>query len=185
MYHVANGTIDAGDATGNMAIQVLDGNGGLLHEVRFQEDFTVFTDPPTTTDVAPFGFAISYPPTAAQVQIVRAGQVLVQVNVTTKLLHDAVATIPDAGFREDPAERRKELFKKIDALDKKLAKQDFSEAREILHDEIREEILEKLVNGYPTQSPDQLTKDQILSLVDELVQRLPQAQDKDQQGKDH
>jgi len=116
---------------------------------------------------------------AATVEIVHAGQVITRVAATTELLHDAVASIPDAGFREHPAQRRKELFKKIDALDKKLAKKDFSEARDILHDEIREELLEELINGYPTQSPLQLTKDQILSLVDELVQRLPQ--DKEQE----
>ncbi len=87
---------------------------------------------------------------AATVEIVHAGQVITRVAATTKLLHDAVASIPDAGFREHPAQRRKELFKKIDALDKKLAKKDFSEAREILHDEIREDLLEDLINGYPT-----------------------------------
>jgi hypothetical protein len=101
---------------------------------------------------------------AATVEIVHAGQVITRVAATTKLLHDAVASIPDAGFREHPAQRRKELFKKIDALDKKLAKKDFSEAREILHDEIREDLLEDLINGYPTQSPLELSKDQILSL---------------------
>jgi|SRR3989442_742753 Ca2+-binding EF-hand superfamily protein len=115
---------------------------------------------------------------AATVEIVHAGQVITRVAATTKLLHDAVASIPDAGFREHPAQRRKELFKKIDALDKKLAKKDFSEAREILHDEIREDLLEDLINGYPTQSPLELSKDQILSLVDDLVQRLPQEQER-------
>ena len=90
---------------------------------------------------------------AATVEIVHAGQVITRVAATTKLLHDAVASIPDAGFREHPAQRRKELFKKIDALDKKLAKKDFSEAREILHDEIREDLLEDLINGTPRSHP--------------------------------
>ncbi len=47
---------------------------------------------------------------AATVEIVHAGQVITRVAATTKLLHDAVASIPDAGFREHPAQRRKELF---------------------------------------------------------------------------
>jgi hypothetical protein len=195
---VVTGTITAGDTVtieamsrvaqgrvsqpppGDTAVRAVDTGGTVVAEVPFTLDFRVFIDTARIVDTAPFGFAVPYPPTAAYVQVVHAGRVLVQVNITSKLLHDAVASIPDAGFREEPAEHRKELFNKIDALDKKLAKKDFNEARDILHDEIREELLEELINGYPTQSPLELSKDQLLSLVDELVQRLPQVQ-----GKDH
>lgn len=171
MYRVPDGTVSqplAGDA----AVQVLDATGNIVAEVPFTVDFRMLSEPPITLDAAPFAFSVPYPADAAQVQVVRSGQVLARESVTKKLLRDAVASIPDAGFVKNPSQRRKALENKIDALDHQLATGDRSGAVDKLRNDIRPHLADWLVDGYPTVSPRQYTKTEILGLVDEMIQRL-------------
>jgi len=171
IYRALDGTVSQppiGDAT----VQVLDAKGNILAEVPFLVDFRMLTDPPITVNAAPFAYAVPYPTNAVQLQVVRSGKVLTRVFVTTKLLHDAVASIPDAGFVRNPVQLRNALQNKINALDIQLASGDLVGARNKLKNDIRKQLVNWLVDGYPTQSPRQYTKIGILGLVDELLQRL-------------
>ena len=138
---IAAGTVSQ-PPPGDGSVQVLDASGSIVTEVPFTVDFRLLTDPPITLNTAPFSFAVSYPPNAAQVQIVHTGQILARINVTTKLLYDAVASIPDAGFTQNPDQRRNALFSKIAALDQQLAAGDLTGARNNLQNDIRNILLD-------------------------------------------
>ncbi len=171
LYRTFNGRVDQ-STTGDGAVQVLDSTGNALTEVGFATDFSVTdADPPVTLDSAPFALAVPYPPNATSVRIVIAGQVMADINVTTKLLHDAVDSIPDAAYSENPEQRRNALFNKIDALDSQLNSRDLVGARNKLGEDIRKHLDDWLVDGYAVQSPVQYAKSQILALIGELLAR--------------
>jgi hypothetical protein len=98
--------------------------------------------------------------------------VLARVSVSSKLLRDAVMSIPDVGFDKNPAQTRNALLNKIDALDQLLAAGDLVGARNKLQNDIRKQLVAWLKDSYPIQSPLEYTKPAILALVDELLQRL-------------
>jgi hypothetical protein len=159
---------------GNYAIKVLDMAGATVAEVGASVSFEVSVDPFGTapTTAAPLIMKVPYPMDAFSVEIVRTGQVIARVNVPTKLLADAVKSIPEAGFGKNPSERRNALLEKINALDAQLSAKDLRGARQKLQNDIRKQLDEWLVNDYPIQTPLQYTKLAILALVDEILQRL-------------
>jgi len=171
MYRLANGTVSQ-PRPGNAAVRLLAANGNVIAEVTFAVHFLAFTDPPITLTAEPFAFAVPFPANTFEIQIVQAGQVRARVLATTKLLFDAVVSIPDAGFVENPPERRNALENKIHALDRQLSERDFEGARNKLRDDIRRDIVDWLRDNYPTETPRQYRKTGILALVDELIQRL-------------
>ena len=171
MYRVANGTVSQQPA-GDGAIRVLDASGNVLATVSFAVDFSVQSDPPTVVTAAPFAFSIPFPAGAVQVAVLRGGQVLARVAITTKLLLDAVESIPDAGFVKNPSETRNALENKIGALDRQLSGGDEKGAINNLRNDIRKQLVDWLVDNYATQTPQQYTKAAVLALVDELLQRL-------------
>jgi hypothetical protein len=176
MYR-ADGTVSQ-PAPGDAAIQVLDMAGNVVGEVPFEIDFDVFvspitgTVPSTTLDAAPFALAVPYPDDASTVRITRAGEVLVQTSVATKLLHDAVVSIPDDGFVSNGTQRRNALQNKIDALDKQLSSGSLVGARNKLKRDIRPHLESWLKDDYLTQTPLEYTRAEILQLVDDLLHRL-------------
>lgn len=173
MYRLPEGIISQ-RTPGDGSVRVLDINGNIVSELLFTVDFGIFVDPLgiKIVDTAPFAFSVAYPADAASVQIVRNGQVLAQTFIASKLLRDAVTSIPDQGFVRNSAELRAALLNKVDALETQLAAGDFAGAKNKLRNDIRRALAEWLINEYPTQSVLQYTKPGILSLVDELLQRM-------------
>jgi hypothetical protein len=171
MYRKQDGTVSQPPA-GDAAVQVLDSNGNIIAELPFTVDFNVSTNPPMTLDTAPFAFAVPYPENSAKVQIVHNEQVLAKVSVSTNLLRDAVESIPDNGFIDNPDQLRNTLLNKVDDFDDYLTAGDLNSASHKLKNDIRKRIVEWLVDGYETQTPREYTKDAILELIDELIGRL-------------
>jgi hypothetical protein len=130
------------------------------------------THPPTPTDAVPFAMAVPYPPGAAAVQVTKNGQVVSRQVVARALLRDAVTALPDAAFVRTPAQLRTALLNQIAAFDQHLAVGDQTGARDFLQNGIQALVVTSLLDSYPTASPLQYTKAQLLALVDELVQRL-------------
>ena len=94
------------------------------------------------------------------------------MNITSKLLFDAVQSVPDSAFDQSPSERRNALLNKISALDAQLTTVDLVGARNRLQNDIRKHLDDWLVDGYSIQTPLQYTKPAILELVDELTGRI-------------
>jgi Putative Ig domain len=158
--------------SGDASVRVLDLRGNVLSTLTFPVDFNVFTDPRTTTTSAPFAFSLPYPANAAQVQITRAGALLFRVNIASKLLSDAIRSIPDYGFVRNQSQLRNALLLNVNAMDLQLSAGNTGGAAQLLQNEIRTQLVNWLIDGYTTQTPLEYTKQQILDLVDELVGRL-------------
>jgi len=176
MYRLQSGTADT-PPPGDGAIQLLDGTSNVLASVPFAVDFGVGVTSvggatgPASLDPAPFAFAVPYPPNTSTVQVVRSGQVLAEVHPTSKLLHDVVTALPDSSFVRKPSQSRAALLSKIDALDQQISTRSPGAANKLRND-IRKSVVDWLLDNYAVASPLQYTKSQLLSLVDELIQRL-------------
>lgn len=117
-----------------------------------------------------FAFSIPYPKEVFKVRILNGARVMAELNPNTKLLHDAVDLIPDYGFINNPEQKRKALHEKIEAVEKMLDVGDIKGAIQKLKHNIRDKIEKWLVDYEP--EPLQLSKDQILILIDEIIWRL-------------
>ncbi len=170
-YRLPSGTIrDA--SPGSYSILVLDWDGKILYNIPFNIKFLIMTHPPQETNAAPFGFVVPYYQKASIVQVRNNGKILAQVHIITKLLYDAVESIPDSGFIDNPSQYRKALQDKINALDLQLSKGNIADARNNLRNDIHKHFVEWLVDEYTTKSPLEYTKPAILELVDNSLQRL-------------
>jgi hypothetical protein len=157
--------------SGDGELRVKDSNGNVVAELTFPVSFAV-DDGAGTIDPAPFLFSVPYPKNAATVEFVRSGKVVASFSPTTKLLDDAVLSIPDSGFDQNPAQRRNALLNKISALNYQLSAGDITGALNNLRNDILKNVQSWLVDGYATESPLQYTKQQILDLIAELIQRI-------------
>lgn len=170
-YRLPGGILD--DASpGKFSVRVIGQSGQILYDRPFDIKFLLMLDPPVDTDAEPFGFAVPYPQEATTVEVQQNGHVLAQVRIATKLLSDAVASIPDGGFMRNPSQLRNALQNKINAFDLQLFTGDLIGAQGKLKNDIRKHLVDWLVDGYTTNTPLEYTKPAILGLADELLQRL-------------
>ena len=171
LYYVENASADY-PFPGNASLLVLDWGGRVIDSVNFSVWFIAFVEPlgAVEMDPAPFAFLAPFPPDAAKI-VIRYGDTTVEFNPLTKLLHDAVDSIPDYGFINNPEHRRKALHNKIDAVENMLTAGNFKGALEKLKHDIKPTI-EKWLKDYTTETPLQLTKQQILHLIDQIIWRI-------------
>lgn len=147
-----------------------------MSETSFAAPFFAYVDPVGVVDidVTGFAFVLPYQKDVSRIQITHLGDVLTDVDVTTKLLHDAIDSIPDEGFVDYPPEfrhnppsekLRKVLHNKIEEVQEKIEQNDIQGAINKLVHDIRVRLLNWLI-GYQKSDPTQLSKDDILNLVD-------------------
>jgi hypothetical protein len=158
---------------GDYSIQIVDFNGNIIGETLFAAPFAAYADPigVIETDVTGFAFAIQYPDTTSKIQIQYNGETIIKLNPNAKILHDAIDSIPDYGFINNPEQRKNALHHKIDAIEKMLEKGEVKPAIEKLQNDIRDKLVKWLVD-YEAENPLQLTKNQVITLVDEIIYRL-------------
>lgn len=161
---------------GNYTAVVLDTSGQPLNTTSFTAPFELHGDPGgvVQTDVTAFSFLIPYPVDAATVRIESESGTLVVVNPVTKLLHDAVESIPDHGFAHKPNQHRRALHNKIYEVETKVENNDFEGAANKLEFDIRDKLHKWLVDAYQVESPLQMSKADVLGLVDDCLYRLRQ-----------
>jgi hypothetical protein len=169
LYRLPEGIIDD-VAPGSSELRVLSHTGEVVYSQSFNLLF-VNPEAETETDVTAFMMAIPYPSDAAMLQVRRDGRVLSEVNLNTKLLRDAVNTVPDIGFAGDPAQSRTDLHAEIDQIESLLATGKSIQAQQVLRDVLLPHIESTLV-GYVATSPLQLEKTQMLEVVDSVLERV-------------
>jgi hypothetical protein len=159
---------------GNFEVKVLDVNGSALSDTTVPVTLTAIVEPGGTVPASsvPVAVVVPFPVTAVAVAISFAGQPKATINITTKLLADALNSIPDTGFDKNPSQRRNALLNQVSALDSQLSVRAYNEALNKLRNDISTSLQNWLIDGYTVQSPLQYTKPQILSFVQELIQRL-------------
>jgi hypothetical protein len=159
---------------GNYMIRSVDVTGQTVSELSMPVEFVLHADPVGVfpRDTVPLIVTIPYLPRASSIAILNNGQVVGQVQIASKLLADAVMSIPDGGFTMNASQRRGALLNKIAAFDTQLATQAIRGASNNLQNDIRKSLQDWLLDGYAVPSPLQYTKIEILSLVDDLLMRL-------------
>ena len=173
LYRVEHGIIDE-VASGDHTLQLLDPQGNIVQEISFGVASTLFIDPfpAIESDTGVFAFAISYPKDVQSLRILRNDVLVMDVVVTTQLLHDAVDATPDFGFTKNPSQRRNALHNKLDALETQIRNGGITGAVNKLQHDIRPTLDRWLVDDYQPENVLQYSRAEVLALVDEMIQRL-------------
>ncbi|RSN75596.1 hypothetical protein D6D85_05845, partial [Candidatus Methanodesulfokora washburnensis] len=172
LYYLENRTIEY-PIPGNYSIIATDWNGREVERIDFDVAFYLLIEPygVIETNITGFVFPIPFPENVSKITIQHENITVLEINPNTKLLHDAIDSIPDYGFINNPDQRRNALHNKINAVEKMLEKKNFKGAVEKLDHDIRDK-LEKWLVDYEIENPEQLTKNAVISLVDEIIRRL-------------
>jgi hypothetical protein len=172
-YFLPNAVLSVPDPDGDYVIRVRDGFGTVLSELTASMPLIQILEPigAQPAPAVPFAFTVAYPPNSAAVEIGKAGgKVLVRFAPATKLLLDALRSAPDQAFGAVPEEGRKALLNKVQALGQMISEGHTLEAAHKLEHDIKPRIEEWL---QPTATtPLQVSKEELLDLVDELSERL-------------
>ena len=172
-YRNPTGTVDANiDPSGTFAIQVLSGSGAVLSKISFTPNFTI-TDLPTVSRYCPFVLKLAYPSNAASIRIVNGSSVLASENIAYGLLLRAVQNLQDSAFVANPTQHRIALLNMINAFNLDLA----SSGNKIgaytqLTQAIQPSVSAWLSSSYVAPNPLFYTRATLLSLINELAQRL-------------
>jgi hypothetical protein len=170
LYKADQGILSPGTA-GDDEILLLDANNAVLASSKFLSHGSWF-DSTLTPSSFPFAVALPYSAGAMRMEIRSAGKTMLSFNIGSKLLYDAISSIPDIGFDNNPAQRRNALLNKVTALDSQLTAGNFVGAKSDLQNDVRGRVTDWVLESYAITSPLQLSKQTVLSLIDELVQRL-------------
>lgn len=172
LYMVENGIIDD-VMPGDYSIEILDAHGQILTNIPFHTGFYAYLDPigVVETDFAGFAFVIPYPENTSEIKVKHNGQTLTKIRPDRRLLHDAVDYIPKYGFIKNADQRRKALHNKIDEFETKIENNEIQDARNKLEHDIKDKFEKWLVDGYQKENPGQLSKDEVISLVDNILER--------------
>ena len=159
------------NTSGNYTLEFLDTSGNLVSQVDFAAS-NYINGVDATLEASVFGFATVYPVHATYMQVVSEGAVLSKVNVSGQLLHDAIDGIPDAGFTNNPAERRTALHSRVDAFERAVAAHNSVGARQQLALDLKGSLIRWLHDGYEVRGETEYTKTAILDLVGVIISRL-------------
>jgi hypothetical protein len=172
-YHLPSGLPDTTTPGSEYEITAFDASGNAVAEVSFPVSFSVYFEPigVQPTDSVPMVEALPYPTTAMSVAISHNGQVITHVNVSSKLLSDAIRSIPNGAFRREANEHKQELLEKVREVERQLAAKDLRRAIADLR-ELHRELDRELLDEFPVASPLESTKTQILDLVRDQIKRL-------------
>ena len=171
-YRLPEGTIDQ-SVVGDYTVQLLNASGGIVDEFPFDVSFVASARGSDALELDASGFvlAIPYHEKIVSLKILRSGKLIIEKDVTTKLLRDAINSIPTSGLDKNGEQRRSTLLNKVDVVEKMIKAGDLNSA----HDKIKFDIRDKLVKwliDYKTSSPFELSKTSIIELVDSLIKHL-------------
>ena len=173
-FYLPNAVLSVPDPEGKYVIRARNFAGAPLSETAVSLPLIQILEPEGTQVAprAPFVFTIAYPKESASVEIAeQSGKVLVTFVPSTKLLVDALRGIPDGAFQMNPIERRKALLNKVEALGQMIATGNTVGAAHALQQDVRQRI-EDWIRPVYAATPLQLSRDELLRLVDELSERL-------------
>jgi hypothetical protein len=171
-YRMGNGAVSS-PHPGSYSVQILDIHGSQIASLPFSVDFYQFVDYHwrQSSNSAPVGIAIPYPPAAFRIRLRNGAITLREFNPESKLLHDAVDALPDSAFAGGLSVRRAALFDKVEEFDQLMQSGDLVDARNKLVFDIRPHLYSWLID-IATNDPLSMSKQEILQLSDELIARL-------------
>ncbi len=160
--------------TGNYNLKIFNTAGQTLSETKVPVEFVIHSEPGGAfpTNIAPFVVKVPYPINAASVQILKDNQPIGTFSVTGKLLRDTINAIPDSGFNGNAAQQRTDLLGIVTLIENNIASGNYQAAKQLLVTELKAKVQQWLRDGYPTETALQLTKSEVLSIIDGEIARL-------------
>jgi len=155
---------------GPYSVVISNSNGAILEEIPFEASFEIFGAHAGEFDLTPFAFAIPFPQGAAKVEFILNGTSLASVEPSSKLLKDAILTIPEHGFNNNAEFYRNALLDRADVIEQLVDMNWMYYVSWILDDMKRS--TELWLTEYEKEQPLQYTKAELLLLMDDLTQRL-------------
>ncbi|MEM2111895.1 MAG: hypothetical protein QXX08_08480, partial [Candidatus Bathyarchaeia archaeon] len=155
-------------------LNLFDNQGQTLQTTPIYVDFVMERDPlhPIQLEIGVFMLTIPYPEKALFLEIVHKGEKLLELDITTTLLHHAVDAIPDFGFVKNPDQRRNALHNKINEINEKIQSGDIESAVNKLQFDVKPKLEMWLIDNYQPEDVFQYSKAEIISLVNEMIERL-------------
>jgi hypothetical protein len=172
-YLARNGTSGAPDE-GDYTIEFVDSTGSIVGSDNFPVSFDISPDyevPLIHTGISLFAFPVSLPAGLLSVRIRHADKVLNGFDLSSKLLADAVDAIPNRGFTDNADQRRTALKNKVQAIGQMLTVRAFAGATMALKHDLMPKVSKWLIDSYATQSPLEVSKPEVLDLIDEVISR--------------
>ena len=159
--------------SGDYSVQLIEQNGSTIQEISFGGPFEMLVEPlgVVETDFAPFVLTIPYTENTWKLQIQYKEETLIEINPNIELLHDTIDLIPGYGFINNPLQRRNTLHNKIGAVEKMVEKDNFKGAINKLKFDIKDKFEKWLIDSYEVENSLQLSKEEIIELVDEIIGR--------------
>jgi hypothetical protein len=173
LYRSKNGILD-NTFPGDYSVQILDKGGNVLTNLQFFTAFKAHIDPVgfVDTEVAAFTLSVPYVDNTSKLRIKLMGNTLIEINPNIKLLHDAIDSIPSSGFLKNADQRRNALHNKISEVEQKILERYYVDAINKLKNDIRDKFEKWLLDDYQKETPLQISKTEIIELVDEIISRL-------------
>ncbi len=161
-------------------VQILNDKGIMIDEISIPLSFYIyyFGQGLVETNSAPFSFSIEYPKDAMIIRFIDDGTVIQEINITIKLLRDAVDNLSENCIKEGDIDSVKnELYKSIDDLEVLLTQRDKYGAIDKLQIEIIDKINSLLLEDCTSDDPLTTTKSLFLQTVDMVLHRIENQDD--------
>jgi hypothetical protein len=162
------------------------------NRILFKEEFTVpfeidFFDgqEPVQTTSGPFSFSMEYPRSTLSVELYKNEEMLKRFQPLSKLLHDGIDSIPPRGFKDGDRladKRRKALHNKANVVDKLIESKKYVQASNKLGNDLVRTIEQWIVDAYTKESPSELTKGEVIELINRLINRLQTISNEDDEN---
>jgi hypothetical protein len=171
-YWIDNG-IPEDIESGDYSIVLLDKNQQMISTTPFPDPYEVFTDSDgiIKMETGVMGFTIPYPKEVATIQLTHSGEVIGEFNPHEQLLGESFRAIPDSAFGTDQAQRKAELQNDINEINSLIEQQNVLGARNKL-EQVKVKLQDWLIDGYQTEDPLQLTKIEVIDVIDNILSRL-------------
>lgn len=160
---------------GAYSIRLLDSGGAIVSGIPFTPNFTDSDSGGATSPYSPFVFSLVYPSGASVIQLLNGTSVVASQNIASGLLLTAVQNLEDGTFSTNPIQHRTALLNMVNAFNQQLAAGNVTGAQQFLINGIEPRISSWLSGSYVAPNPLFYTKASLLSLVNELAQRLSAA----------
>lgn len=156
------------------SVVMLGRYGNIISVFPFYTDFVAYKEPigQVSTNIAGFGLAVALPEGVVKLQIQQNGIPLIEVDPNIELLQHAIDAVPDHGIVPNHMENRKALHAKVAEIEVKIKAGLYRDAINKLKHDLKDKLMKWLVDGYQVENALQMTKEEVIKLVDETIARL-------------
>jgi hypothetical protein len=172
-YWIESGYPDEMESSGDYSIVLSDKDKQIISTTPFPDPYEAIIEPGgiVKLETGVIAFTIPYPREVATVQLTHSGEVISEFNPHEQLLNDSFKAIPDSAFGADSAQRKAEVQIDINEINTLIEQHNILGARNKL-EQVKVKLEDWLVDGYQIEDPLQLTKTEVIEVIDNILARL-------------